>query len=126
MSSSPSPAYRYAAEVLEVIDGDTIDVRVDLGFNVFNKLRVRLLGIDTAEVYGTEEESRVHKIGDHQTQFVKDWLAGKDQIILRTYKDETGKYGRYLGEVYGDGEQLSDALRSEFEDYFAGRNGPRN
>lgn len=109
-----SPQYVYAATTEEVIDGDTIDFKIDLGFSTTRKTRIRLKGIDTAEIYGTKEGSPEHERGEEQARFVRDWLGEKDRIILKTFKDKTGKYGRYLAEVYGDGKQLADALREKY------------
>jgi micrococcal nuclease len=110
--------YVYDARLLEVVDGDTADFQVDLGFNVFHRVRVRLADIDTAEIYGTEADSAEHKIGDRQAAFAKTWMMAADQLTIETIEDDTGKYGRYLAHVWADGEKLSEALRDEFPDYF--------
>lgn len=110
-----SPDYTYAvAELVDVIDGDTLDLKLSLGFHVTKQIRVRLYGIDTAEIYGTKEESQEHKLGDEQTAFVRKWLEAQDYLVARTIEDETGKYGRYLAYIYGDTRMLSNALRDEF------------
>ena len=93
--------YRYNAHLINVVDADTVDLLVDLGFRVQMQMRVRLLGIDAPERY-TER-------GKLATQFVKNHLeCYKDNLILETFKDKQGKFGRYLGVIYrGNSEKIS-------------------
>lgn len=87
--------YEYRCKVLKVIDGDTVDVDIDLGFGVWlRNERVRLYGIDTPESRTSNKEEKVY--GLLAKQFLKDHL-GKD-CVLKTRKDEKGKFGRILGE----------------------------
>ena len=85
--------YHYAATVLKVVDGDTIDIRIELGLNVSTVERCRLYGIDAPETRG---ESR--QAGLESKQWLEDNLPGK--IFIKTHKDKTGKYGRYLIDVF--------------------------
>lgn len=112
------PDYRYAARLVNVVDGDTVDLDVSLGFNVRKQIRVRLKGIDTAEIWGTDTESQEHKIGDRQAAYARSWLESQDHLVVETFQGETGKYGRYLARIWGEDENLSQALRNEFPDYF--------
>jgi micrococcal nuclease len=90
--------YEYHARCERVVDGDTIDVILDLGLGVFKRERLRLLGIDTPEVYGrVEDEERAR--GRAASEFVSSFIEGRD-IIVRTFKDRKGKYGRYLAVVF--------------------------
>lgn len=109
-----SHLYTYRARLARVIDGDTFDFEVDLGFHISNQIRVRLADVDTEEIYGVEKESDQYKRGQKQKGFSKDQLEAADDIILKTYKDGTGKYGRYLAEVIVDGEDLKELLVEEF------------
>jgi len=92
---------------VEIIDGDTLDFEVDLGFNITREMRVRLKGVDTAEIYGTQKESEEYQKGMKHKQYVAKWCDAVvtshdgDQwpFFLATYRDETGKYGRYLAEI---------------------------
>ena len=85
--------YVYNAHLDRVVDADTVDLMVDLGFNVKMKMRVRLMGIDAPERYTPE--------GKVATEFVNKHLeCYKDNLILETFKDKAGKYGRYLGVIY--------------------------
>ena len=86
--------YQYKAEVLRILDGDTIDVRVDLGFKTFRKERIRFYGIDTPESRGRKK----CKKGIEVKEMVKNLLTSFPNITLETTKQ--GKFGRYLGIVY--------------------------
>ena len=82
--------YEYKATPLHVVDGDTIDVTVDLGFDISTVMRLRLPGIDIAE--------RFTDPGREATAFVKELIAGTTGVI-RSTKDKE-KYGRYLSDYY--------------------------
>ncbi len=85
--------YVYNAHLEKVVDADTVDLLVDLGFNVQMKMRVRLMGIDAPERYTPD--------GKAATEYVRNHLeCYKDNLILETFKDKAGKYGRYLGVIY--------------------------
>jgi len=87
-------SYIYNAEVLRVVDGDTIHVRIDHGFHIYSHQTIRLMGIDTPELRG-EERGR----GLEAKKFVEEKILGK-RVVLFTHKDKQGKYGRYLAKVY--------------------------
>jgi micrococcal nuclease len=98
--------FEYMAKVVSVYDGDTIRVDIDLGFGIkFENQSIRLLGIDTPEVRGEEREAGI-KVRD----YVREQILEKE-IVLKTYKDTKGKYGRWLGQVYyvKDGIVASDS-----------------
>ena len=86
--------FTYNAKVIDVYDGDTITVVVDLGFHTNVKLKIRLHGINTPELKG---ESRAE--GLKARDRVIGLILGKD-IILKTHKDKQEKYGRWLGEIF--------------------------
>jgi micrococcal nuclease len=87
--------YEYACKVVRVVDGDTVDVDIDLGFDVvLRKQRIRLYGVDTPESRTRDKEEK--KYGLYAKQWLKNAL-GKNAII-RTKKDGRGKFGRILGE----------------------------
>jgi micrococcal nuclease len=93
--------YEYKAKVLRVIDGDTIDFMVDMGFSVFRKIRIRLANVDTPEIYGVKKESAEYEEGMKASGITKGWLdSTNNEVIIKTHKDQTGKYGRYIAEVY--------------------------
>jgi len=92
--------YDYNAEMIRVVDADTIDFLVDLGFNVHHVVRVRLLGVDAPEIYGVKRGTPEHEAGQKAADFVRGWFRDRDKVYLQTTK--TGKYGRWLGVVLRD------------------------
>ena len=97
-------------EINRVLDGDTIDVTIDLGFDLFKKERVRVAGVDTAEKRTRNLEEK--ELGIDATNWLKkeleDVLAGDDELIVRTeLVGGTGKYGRLLGWLYVGDETVS-------------------
>ena len=100
--------YEYGVEIVRVVDGDTVDVNIDLGFGVWlRKERVRLYGIDTPESRTRDLEEK--KYGLFAKEYLKEMLGKKS--TLRTRKDGKGKYGRVLGEfIVYDSE--TDSYRS--------------
>jgi len=88
--------YEYKCKILRVIDGDTVDIDIDLGFGIWmHKERVRLFGIDTPESRTRDKEEK--KYGLMSKQFVKDHMPVGSSQTLVTIKDATGKFGRILG-----------------------------
>ena len=92
------------------MDGDTIDVIIDLGFDLYKKERVRIAGVDTPEKRTRNLEEKA--LGIDATNWLKkeleDVLAGDDELIVRTeLHGGTGKYGRLLGGLYVGDEQVS-------------------
>ena len=89
--------YIYGAKLLRVVDGDTADVDIDLGFGVWmKKQRVRFYGVDTPESRTSDKEEKVY--GLLAKEFVQSYLPLESTQVLRTKKDGVGKYGRILGE----------------------------
>ena len=100
-------------KVTKVVDGDTIDVDIDLGFNISYAQRVRLAGIDTPE--SRTKDAREKALGLEVKNKVKSAIDSAKTVIIKTeLPDSTEKYGRILGWVYLDGaakslnEQLID------------------
>lgn len=90
--------YEYKANVTSVYDGDTITVTVDLGFDHFiRNMKLRLYGINTPELRGGTDETR--KAAREARDYLRQLILGQ-QVIVRTIKDEKGKYGRYLAVIY--------------------------
>ena len=88
--------FDYRCKLTRVVDGDTIDVNLDLGFNVWHKARVRMLGIDTPEKRTRNLEEKV--LGLASTARLKELLNGK--IVEIECSKEKGKFGRVLGIVW--------------------------
>ena len=95
--------HEYKCKILRIVDGDTVDVDIDLGFGIWrHKERVRLLGIDTPESRTRDLEEK--KFGLLSKQYVKDHYPIGSIAMLRTHKDKTGKFGRILGDfIVADG-----------------------
>jgi micrococcal nuclease len=108
--------WTYRAQLDRVVDGDTIDLRVDLGFKTYKQVRVRLQDVDTAEIYGVHKESDEYQRGMEHKRFVQDYLDRDGEWPLRLItEEETGKYGRWLGDVRPfDGESLTDRLIEQY------------
>jgi len=95
--------YRYNVAVTRVVDGDTVDVDIDLGFGMtYKKQRVRMMGIDTPESRTRDLEEKFY--GKQSKYFLQDLL--KDQKIQLVSHDK-GKFGRILGELFIEGNELS-------------------
>ena len=89
--------YEYPCKIVKVIDGDTADVDIDLGFRVWlKKQRIRFYGVDTPESRTSDKEEKVY--GLMAKEFVLSHLPIGSTQVLRTRKDGKGKYGRILGE----------------------------
>ena len=101
-----------------VVDGDTIDVTIDLGFDLYKKERVRVAGVDTPEKRTRDKEEKA--LGIDATNWLKDKLTetikGDEELIIRTeLKGGVGKYGRLLGWLYiGDADiSLNEQMITE-------------
>ena len=91
--------YEYRCKVVHIVDGDTVDVDIDLGFGVWmKKQRIRLYGIDTPESRTRDLEEK--KYGLAAKAYLTGMLDDEAGIILKTYKDKEGKFGRILGELW--------------------------
>jgi micrococcal nuclease len=100
--------YYYSAMVTSVYDGDTVTVDIDLGFGVLlKKQKIRLLAINTPEIRGEERPD-----GLIARDFLREKILNK-QVIIKTFKDSTGKYGRWLGVIYKDGIDINQLLLDE-------------
>mgnify|MGYP003326517070 CR=1 FL=1 len=100
--------YSYTADIIRVVDGDTIDISIDLGFEVARKERVRIAGINAPEIHTKDAAEKA--AGMTARQFVVDWVAKHPQVTVTTVKDAE-KYGRYLAHVVGtDGQDLGQLL----------------
>ncbi len=96
----------FVEEVKNVVDGDTIDVVIDLGFDILFASRVRLAGIDTPESRTTDKAEKV--LGLEAKEYLKKQLKDVKSVVIRTEKmNSSEKYGRILGWVYVNGESES-------------------
>ena len=96
-------------EVVKVVDGDTLDVIIDVGFNMLRKDRIRINRIDTPESKTTDEYEK--KLGLDAKKFVSEWVKKSKQIRIKTIKDD--KYGRILGELFNENNECLNNLLIE-------------
>lgn len=99
--------YEYRVKkVIKVVDGDTIDVEIDLGFDISITQRVRLAGIDTPESRTRDLEEKA--LGLEVKELLKHKLEEAETIVIKTEKpDSTGKFGRVIGWLHLDHEEVS-------------------
>ena len=104
--------YEYRCKVVKIIDGDTVDVDIDLGFGVWlKKERIRMFGIDTPESRTRDLEEK--KYGNAAKELITGMLDDEGGIVLKTRKDKEGKYGRILGELW----RTTDFADKSINDY---------
>ena len=101
--------YTYRAEVVRVIDGDTIVINLDLGLSIWSKnLTVRLYGINSPEIRGAERPE-----GLKSKEWLVKTLSTTPTIIVKTYKDKNDKYGRLLADIYIGDRYINDEIVEE-------------
>lgn len=106
--------YEYQCRILRVIDGDTVDIDIDLGFGVWmHRERVRLYGIDTPESRTRDLEEK--KFGLLAKAYVRDHLPVGSIQTLITIKDGKGKFGRILGKFKVGNEILNEKMIKEYQ-----------
>jgi len=92
--------------IAKVVDGDTIDADIDLGFNISLSKRIRLAGIDTPESRTKDEYEK--RLGLESKEWLKKHLEGAKDILIKTeLPDSTEKYGRIIGHLYINSGQVS-------------------
>ena len=116
--------YEYRAEVLRVVDGDTVDVLIDCGFSILLKERVRLFGIDAPESRTRDKKEK--KRGLAAKARLQELIENADQkIIIKTELDKKGKFGRILGVLWDEKKKknFNSMLVSEGHatEYFGGK-----
>jgi len=98
--------YEYKAKVVKVVDGDTVDLDIDVGFNITIRQRVRLMGIDTPE---SRTKDLVEKEKGLKAKHITEGYALKaKETVVKTYKDD--KYGRMLVDLVCDGVNVNQKL----------------
>jgi micrococcal nuclease len=96
----------YVRKVENIVDGDTIDVLIDLGFDILFQSRVRLAGIDTPE--SRTKDLKEKALGLESKEYLKKHLKDAKSVVIKTEKmDSSEKYGRILGWVYVNGDTVS-------------------
>ena len=103
--------YEYSCRINRVIDGDSVDVCIDLGFDISFTSSVRLYGIDTPESRTRDPQEK--KCGLLSKKFLEEAVKNGKNIIIRTQKDEKGKFGRVLGSLIIDGTNINHKMIEE-------------
>ena len=102
--------YIYNAKCIKVVDGDTIDAQIDLGFDTHKVIRIRLVGINAPESRTRDLEEKTRGLA--AKQFVIDILKKHHNNFI-LHSQGVGKYGRCLGEIFLGDVKLNDLLKSE-------------
>ena len=103
--------YEYKCKLVKVVDGDTVDVDIDLGFGVWlQNQRIRMYGIDAPESRTSDKVEKVY--GMAAKDFVIKWTNAGD-LVLKTFKDVKGKYGRILGELWYNDVNINQRMIEE-------------
>lgn len=97
----------YGASVLKVIDGDTLDLSIDLGFKIHHEIRVRLYGVNTPESRTKNLEEKA--LGLKAKDFTKDWLTNHKWVFVNTIPDKNDKYGRVLANIFSSEDIFNPA-----------------
>tara|TARA_R110000782_G_scaffold109238_3_gene198157 strand:- start:1192 stop:1614 length:423 start_codon:yes stop_codon:yes gene_type:complete len=107
--------YEYSCTVDRVVDGDTCDVVLDLGFDILYRCRVRLYGIDTPESRTRDADEKIR--GKLASAFLQKAIDNGTKVVIETkLKDSKGKFGRVLGNVLVDGININQLM---IENYLA-------
>jgi micrococcal nuclease len=126
MSQLQLPNYVFPIVVTRVVDGDTIDMTIDLGFSILHKQRLRMMGIDTPESRTRNKAEK--RLGLMAKVRLKELIAAapivkrKKQVFLQTSKQGKGKFGRILGALWVNDENLNEVLIREghAREYYGG------
>ena len=97
--------YEYKCKVKRVVDGDTMDVILDLGFDIHHAVRVRMAGIDTPESRTRDKDEKAR--GKLSKAFLKESIKGRKIVLKTQIKDAKGKFGRVIAEVWAEFEEGS-------------------
>jgi len=108
--------YQYKAELIRVIDGDTVDAMIDCGFSTFKKERIRLYGINTPETR-TRDLKEKEKGLAAKARLIELLKEGDNKFIVETSIDKKGKYGRLLGKLFRIKKSEHQALASSTKSY---------
>ena len=113
--------YEYKGIIRRVVDGDTVDITLDLGFDILYNNRIRLVGIDTPESRTRDLEEK--KLGLAAKDRVKELCPVGSTVTVKTTKDGRGKFGRILGEIYVGDVNVNKLLVEEGHavEYFGGK-----
>ena len=108
MADKPQPYSYRVKSIVKIIDGDTFDCIMDLGFDVLLEARVRMMGIDTPESRTRDLEEK--KFGLLAKEYLMEKLDGEELIVTTEVDNEKGKFGRILGWVWADGVNINNQM----------------
>lgn len=113
--------FEYGAKVVSVVDGDTVDLSVDLGFDVQFNQRFRLYGINAPETHSKDAAEK--KKGLETMNWLKEKLPVGTEVIVKTEKDKQEKFGRYLASIVLQGMDLNKnmVMLGFAKEYFGGK-----
>ena len=111
MADKPQPYSYRVKSIVKIIDGDTFDCIMDLGFDVLLEARVRMMGIDTPESRTRDLEEK--KFGLLAKEYLTEKLATEDLIVTTEVDNEKGKFGRILGWVWANGINVNKQMIDE-------------
>ncbi len=100
--------YEYKCNVTRIVDGDTIDAEIQLGFDISFKSRIRLYGVDTPESRTRDLDEKAR--GKLASAFLKEKIEGADFVKVQTKLDKKGKFGRVLGTIFADDLDLNQEM----------------
>jgi micrococcal nuclease len=101
--------YEYRARIVRVIDGDTVEAEVDLGFHICSRMRLRLFGINAPEIKGPTRPAGL-AARDYLNHLIQTHTDSTSQLTIRTLKDATEKYGRCLATLVASNRNLNEAM----------------
>ena len=94
----------YKGSLIRVVDGDTIDLKIDLGFCISVDKRFRIYGINAPEIYGVKKDSAEHEAGLVAKHLAEEWFTlNKNECFIKSIDGKaisTGKYGRWIARIY--------------------------
>lgn len=100
--------YEYKCYVSRIIDGDSLEASIDLGFGIMFNSKVRLYGIDTPESRTRDEDEKAR--GLLAKQYLESKINSAKQVIIQTEKDAKGKFGRVLGKLFVDKININQSM----------------
>ncbi|NVM54977.1 MAG: thermonuclease family protein [Candidatus Helarchaeota archaeon] len=100
--------YEFWGKVVKVIDGDTLDIEIELGFEIKAKHRFRLIGVDAPEIRGVKKDSREYKEGKKALEYLEQIIPPGTWVEVRTYAKRREIYGRWLCEIFINGLNLNE------------------
>jgi micrococcal nuclease len=102
--------YQYWAQIDRVVDADTVDLRISLGFQVETNQRFRLLGVNAPEIFGVPHASAEYIAGLRAHHYLQDLLPKGSWVEVTVYRGDREKYGRWLCEIFFNQDSINALL----------------